>query len=65
MIIKFIKSPIALGYSYKVGACAASLPDKDCKKLVELGFAQDITPRAKPKDSSVKRAQVKTADVTK
>jgi hypothetical protein len=53
MIIKFNRSPIGLGYAYKKGAIAATLPDADCKKLIELGIAVDITPekpkRAKPK----------------
>jgi hypothetical protein len=70
MWIKFKKSPIGLGYAYKVGSVAASLPDKDAKKLVEQGYADDVTPvkkppRAKPKDTQVKKAQVKTADIKK
>jgi len=67
MVIKFIKSPIGLGYAYKEGKTAASLPIKDCKELIELGYAIDITPKpkAKPKDTQVKKATVKTTDVKK
>jgi hypothetical protein len=45
MIINFIKSPIGFGYAYKKGGNAASLPDKDCKFLIEAGVAVDITPK--------------------
>ncbi len=66
MLIQFNKSAHKYGYSYHKGAIAASLPDEDCKKLVELGLAEDITPKpkkAKPLKTVVKKAEVKKAVV--
>lgn len=67
MQIKFKRSPYRLGYAYRKGSVAASLPDKDCKYLIEIGIAEDVTPikKAKPKTATVKKATVKTADIKK
>jgi hypothetical protein len=68
MVIEFKRSPIGLGYAYRKGSRAASLSDKVCKELIEIGIAIDVTPakpKAKPKDAVVKKAQVKTTDVRK
>ena len=67
MVIKFKKSAYGFGYAYRKGSFAASLPDKDCKYLIEIGIAEDVTPvkKVKPRDTKVKKAQVKTADVKK
>lgn len=63
MIIKFKRSPIGLGYSYRKDAIAASLPDKDCKYLIEVGYAEDITP--KPKKATPVKPKIKEAEVKK
>jgi|AntRauTorckE6833_2_1112554.scaffolds.fasta_scaffold03195_10 hypothetical protein len=65
MIIRFKKPAHNYGYSYKAGACAKSLPFKDCEYLIKIGIAEDITPQAKPKDSVVKKAKVKTTTIRK
>jgi hypothetical protein len=62
MIIKFKRSPIGYGYSYRAGSIAASLPDKDAKYLVEIGIAEDITPKPKakkPPKATVQKTVVK------
>ena len=65
MIIKFKRCPIGLGYAYKVGATAESLPLKDKKLLIELGYAEDITPKPeKPQKAKVTKAVVRNSDKT-
>jgi len=67
MIIKFKRGAAHLGYAYRKGCFAASLPIKDCKYLIEAGIAEDVTPvkKARPQTAQVKKAKVKTADIKK
>lgn len=55
-----------MGYAYRAGSVAASLPDKDAKYLVEVGIAEDITPKPKSeKTKKPRKAKVETAVVNK
>ena len=48
MLIEFKCGVAHLGYAYKKGARAASLPDAKCKELIEMGVAFEIeTPKKK------------------
>ena len=67
MVIEFKRGASHLGYAYRKGSRAASLPDKICKELIDIGIAIDVTP-IKPKRAKVKTAVVKkteTADIRK
>lgn len=71
MKIKFKQGAAHLGYAYRKGSVAASLPLDKAKYLVEIGIAEEIPEekaepkRAKPKTTQVKKAKVKTADIKK
>jgi hypothetical protein len=66
MLIKFKRGAAHLGYSYRKGSIAASLPDKDCEYLIKVGIAIDITPKEKKvEDASVEKDIVKVAAVSK
>lgn len=55
-----------MGYAYRKGGFAASLPIKDCELLIKAGVAEDVTPKkAKVKTAQLKKAKVKTADIKK
>lgn len=45
MEIKFIKSPVGIGYSYSAGN-TAELPDALAKEFIEMGYAEEVQPRA-------------------
>ena len=58
MIIKFKRGAAHLGYAYRAGSVAASLPDEACKYLIEAGIAEDITPKPKPRKAQVEKAVI-------
>jgi hypothetical protein len=61
MVIRFLRSPIGLGYAYRPGETTKSLPDDVCKMMVEQKIAV-VVPDEKPKR---KPPVVKTAVITK
>ena len=63
MHIKFKRGATHLGYAYRAGSIAASLPDKDCEYLIEVGIAEDVTPKPKPRKAKVQKAVIE--DTTK
>ena len=79
MVIKFLKSPIALGYAHRAGETNASLPDDVKTMLIGKGFAIEVpdekpqrtppkvvAPKVKPAtNTAVKPKKATTAKTTK
>jgi hypothetical protein len=60
MDIKFIRSPLHLGYAYRAGDTTGSLPDEIAKILVSDGYAVPlISERPKRLDPEVHTTQIK------
>ncbi len=49
MVIKFLRSPIGLGYAHRAGETNSSLPEDVKKMLVEKGFAVIVPEEGKEK----------------
>jgi hypothetical protein len=62
MNIKFIKSPIPLGYAYRAGQGAGSLPDHVAQKMIDDGYAILIEKKERPKEV---KPEVKTTQITR
>lgn len=64
MDIKFIRGVAHLGYAYRAGQGAGSLPDEKAKWFIEHGYAIEVKDKPRPKrvrpkvqDTAVKKAR--------
>lgn len=62
MVIKFLRGAFHLGYAYRAGDVAVSLPEEVCKELIEGKYAIEHSLRKRP-EKKPEKAKVQTTDI--